>query len=457
MPIATVHRLHHWFDQAFRGLEVDVPPAEVAHMAVLVHQCMEAKTRTYHAAFHVLGLCEGMQAIQILAALFHDVVFYQVDGGFPACVSTLLEKVTRHEPPSLRLRDIAPQDQALAVCVDIFGFHAGQPLSPRHGMNEFLSAVVAARLLQAHLSDLQLVAVVACIELTIPFRAPDARGHTAAQRLAQRVQARCAKLAPALLGKDLSSAAFVKATVTSAVDLANRDVTGFVEASPEYCLINSMLLVEEAMMPRAASGKKSLPGYRTALLGMDAFLSHLNPAWVGQSFENHPGADEVRQMQATARHNIAFVRGYLAAVLCTVAILEALVKSAGISTAMALSLIGVRCAGATRFPALPAGSMVDRGLHQLLKSGLAAQENPGLNASPLAAFVYRALGQDGTLQTLQQARQMFGGTLTPHAFLEALDQDMVRAIIRNAAETDGIHKASLLTLTHSQAPSAALN
>jgi hypothetical protein len=390
-----------------------------------------------------------MQPIQVLAALLHDVVFHQVDGGLPTCVSDLLANVTRPEPGFLRLLEIAPEDRATALCVDIFGFHPGQRLSPRNGMNEFLSAVVAARLLQAHLSDSQLTAVVACIELTTPFRAPDANGHTAAQRLAQRVQERYASLAPTLPDKNPPCAVFVKATVTQAVDLANRDVAGLIGASPEYCLVNSMLLVEESMMPKAADGEKSLPAYRSALLGMDTFLSHLNPACVGQSFDGHPTADVVRQMQATARQNIAFVRGYLAAVLSSVAILEALIKSSGSNTSLALTLIGMPCATSARLPAAPAKSVIDAGLHQLLKNGLEAHENPGLGALPLTAYVYEFLGQDATQKTLQQARQMFGGTLTPRAFLQHLDPEMVCAIIQNAAAIDAIHKAELLALGHS--------
>lgn len=445
MPIATIYRMNDWFDHAFRGLTVPVPEAEVLHLANVVHQCMEAKTRNYHTPFHVLGLCEGMQPIQVLAALFHDVVFYQVDGGFPACVSALLEQVTRHEPGFLRLREVAPEDSAMSLCLDIFGFHAGQRLSPRQGMNEFLSAVVAARLLHAHLSASQLMAVVACIELTIPFRGPDAKSHTAAQRLAQRVQACRSRLASA---PDDADPTFVKTTVTQAVDLANRDVTGFIEASPQYCLVNSMLLVEESMMPRAAAGKRSLQAYRSALLGMDHFLSHLNPAWVGQSFDGCPPGHEVMQMQATAERNISFVRDYLAAVLNTVAIIEALTKCAGISFPMALALIGMNDTSAARLPAPPARSAVRADVHQLLKDGLADPASPELQALPLVACIYAFLGQEGSQRTLQQAAQMFGGTLTPQAFLQNLDRNMVSAIIQLAALMDEAHKEALMALEH---------
>jgi len=446
MPIETIHRLNHWFGHAFKGLSVHVPPARAQKLAMLVHQCMEAKTRTYHTAFHVLGLCEGMQPIQILAALFHDVVFYQADGGLPTCVSALLEDVVRPEPGFLRLLEIAPDDQATTLCVDIFGFGPGQRLSPRNGMNEFLSAVVAARLLQAHLSDSQLMAVVACIELTIPFRAPDAKGNSAAQRLAQRVQVRCTSLAADLLDKDQTGTVFVKATVANAVDLANRDVTGFIEAAPEYCLINSMLLVEESMMPRTVTGERSLLAYRKALLAMDIFLSQLDPAWVGQSHEDHPNAEAVMQMQMTARQNIGFVRDYLTAVLSTVAIIEALTRSTGTAWPMTLFLGSMRCAEDDPFPAPPGEPILHADLYQLLKHGLAPEGNPGLDAAPLTAGIYGFLGQVATQQVRQQAQQMFDGILTPLAFLQTLDCNMVSAIIRNMATIDTSRQEELLAL-----------
>lgn len=445
MPIETMRRITYWFDQAFHGLSVEVPPAEVRQLAMLVHECMEGKTRTYHTSFHVLGMCDGLQPIQVLAALFHDVVFYQLDGGFPASVSALLENVTRPESGVFCLQRIAPDDHALALCADIFDLRPEVLLSPNAGMNEFLSAVVAARLLGRHLNDAQLLAVTACIELTIPFRAPDAQGNTPAQALCQRVQARCSHLFDA----EPQRSEFVRTTLTEAVIFANRDVAGFVDAPPEHCLSNSMLLVEESMMPQAASGASSLLTYRGALLGMDTFLGQLNPAYVGQNFAGCPDAGGVVQMRATTRRNIAFVHDYLAAVLNSVAIIEALARCTGNDYPMTLLHGGIGRAEADFLPAPTAGSGVNEALLDLLMNGLAPETNPGLNALPLTACVYRYLGQQATQHSYQQARLMFHGTLAPRAFLQHLDPDLVCAIIRQVALSDADHKEALLALEHS--------
>jgi hypothetical protein len=55
-------------------------------------------------------------------------------------------------------------------------------------MNEFLSAAVATRLLQDHITLPDLITVLACIEATIPFRAPVPPGQDCSLELAERVR-----------------------------------------------------------------------------------------------------------------------------------------------------------------------------------------------------------------------------------------------------------------------------
>ena len=269
-----------WFDEAFHALSVSVPMVEVEQLAMLVHHSMDAKTRAFHTTRHVFGIGAGMKPLQVLAAIFHDHVYYQLDDGFPVRLAAVLDGVTRHENGLLILQPISSDDRATALCADIFGFSPGQVLPLHCGMNEFLSAVTAARLLQRHLKAPHLLAVVACIEATIPFRAPDANGQTAAQTLALRVQAHISKWQPEFGLSVSDTASFVKTVVTDAVALANRDVAGFTEADPGLCLSNTWLLIEESNAPLAAVGVYSLQEYRSALLRMDVFLSvFFSVAW----------------------------------------------------------------------------------------------------------------------------------------------------------------------------------
>jgi hypothetical protein len=113
---------------------------------------------------------------------------------------------------------------------------------------------------------------------------------------------------------------------------------------------------------------------------------------------------------------------------------------------MALALIGMNDPNAARLPAPPARSTVRASVHQLLKNGLADPASRDLQALPLVACIYAFLGQAGSQRTGQQAAQMFGGNLTPQAFLQNLDRSMVSAIIQLAALMDEAHKEAFMTL-----------
>jgi len=131
VAIATINRLVILFDEAFRGLSVKVSMMEVEKLAILVQYAMSGKKRAFHTTKHVLQLSQGMKPVQVLAALFHDVVYCQLDGGFSAQTATLLDGITQSENGALLLREIDLEDKAVALCADIFGFTAGQILPPQ--------------------------------------------------------------------------------------------------------------------------------------------------------------------------------------------------------------------------------------------------------------------------------------------------------------------------------------
>ncbi len=455
MAIATINRMILWFHEAFRALSAKVPMVEVEQLAMLVHHSMDSKTRAFHTTRHVFAIGEGMKPLQVLAAIFHDVVYYQLDDGFPARLATLLEGVTRKEGAVLILQPIDADDRATALCAEIFGFTPGQILPLHCGMNEFLSAVAAARLLQRHLTTPQLIAVLACIEATIPFRPRDAQGRTAAEVLAQRVHACATKRQNEPQLGALEVASFVKSVVTDAVTLANRDVAGFTEADPGSCLSNTWLLIEESNAPLAAVGVYSLQEYRSALLRMDVFLRNLSPTLVCQSYDGFPDATVLAKMEAVAGRNIAFSSDFLGAKLASIAIIEALAMCTGTDCPIAMLLGGISSADGRPervedfLPEPPSEQATNAQLLAVLEKGCSLESVNDLTASKLTAFVYRYLGEAGARSTLEQAKKMFEGTLSPRAFLTDLNRDMVRAIIRACAKISLSRREALTSLESS--------
>lgn len=437
MAISTINRFISVFNAAFQALPAQVSMVETERLAMLVHHAMESQTRAYHTSGHVFGMCEGMKPLQVLAALFHDLVYYQLDAGFPTHSVYLLEDVTRKEGDALILQPIPADDTARALCAAVFGFTPGQALPLYGGMNEFLSAVAAARLLQTHLAVADLIAVLACIEATIPFRTPDAQGQSAVNRLALRVRQLYLSHVD---DRDADAAqVFADRVVVDAVALTNRDVGSFAEADPGLFLSNTWLLIEESNAPLKVAGMYTLQEYRSGLTRMDSFLRTLNPTHVFQQYKEQPNPHEMADLCAAAARNIVFSVDFLGAKITSIAIVEALAQCTGTDGPISMFLGEIRSAYGRPervedyLPTVPATANVNPELLRVFEKGRTLESSNDLTASPITAFVYRHIGHHGTQRALAEARKMFDGGRTPLEFLQTLDRNMVCAIIRACA------------------------
>ena len=323
MTIATINRFISLFSDAFVALSMKVPVSDIERMAMLIHHSMDHGRRTYHTSTHVFDMCVGMNPRQVLATLFHDIVYYQLDGGFPKDAEALLKRVVRVERDVVEVRPLGASDKGYTICTGIFGFKAGQALPLFGGMNEFLSAIVATRTLEPYLPVQDIIAIVAYIEMTIPFRMTKASGRDMLDVLAERVG-------------EVSKAVGLEATpteisrvVTDATVLSNRDVSSFSEADPGRFLSTTWLLIEESNAPLAAVGMYSIEQYRGALSRMEKFLGSLNPDSVFHDYQGTPGESEFGVLRAAARRNLEFATKYLGLKIVGISIVEALAQLTG--------------------------------------------------------------------------------------------------------------------------------
>ncbi len=449
MTIATINRFITLFSGALEALSARVPITEIERLAMLIHQSMDQGRRTYHVSSHVFDMCAGMNPRQVLATLFHDVVYYQLDGGFPQQAHRLLMRSIRVEQQTLMIRAIGEDDTGLALCAGVFGFRPGEILPLYGGMNEFLSAVVAVRLLEPHLPLRELLAIAACIEATVPFRGIAANGVGPYDRLVERLRGVSRKLDIAVTERDID------AMVKDALTMANQDVASFAEADPGTFLATTWLLIEESNAPLSAVGIYSIQDYRGALGRMEKFLSTLNPDHVFHQYQNTPDDEKFAALRVGARKNLAFATQYLGAKIVSISVVEALALMTGGNCPVSMFLGDIRSAygkpdrAEDFLPATPDAEPLDAQLVNVLERGRSKESSNDLTVSPLTAFVYRYLGRDGTAQALLKARQMFLGELTALDYLRSLNPDMVRALIRACARIALSREAPLLALENS--------
>ncbi len=443
---STINRFVRLFRSAFDELVVPVAMPDVEALATLVHHSMDEGRRRYHRSGHVFELCRGMGPRQVLAALFHDLVYYQLDGGLPRRAIPLLEPLLDIHAGSVSLRASALDDAPVATVAELFGVLPGRGLVLAAGMNEFLSALVAVKSLEAHLPPRDLLAIAAAIEATIPFRPPVERDPELFDSLPARLIQAGASIGVAFTPTEVDQ------VMREAVTLANRDVGSFGEADPGRFLATTWLLIEESNAPLAAAGMYSVQDYRRALVRMEGFLCGLAPENVFHRYSDAPAEAEFAGLQSAARRNIGFACRYLGVKILGIGIVEAIALATGTDCPVAMLLGDIRSPEGEPeqvedfLPESSAARSVDLELLRVLEEGRAWESQADLNTSPLSAFVYMGLGAERSRIALERARGLFEGSLSPRDFLASLDPGVVMSVVAACARIADSRREALLAL-----------
>ncbi len=432
---SPVHRIISTFHRALETLGLGVPPLFIERWGVAVHQALSSRAREFHTHQHVLDLVANADPIETIAALYHDTVYVQVDLDVPQHFAELLAPLIHKEDTGWRILPHAGVDPIARDVLDVFGHSAGKVLTPFTGLNELASALVAARELEGVFSRHQLLAVATCIEATIPFR--DGEGEGLRQRLT---------------GLGLPSAE-VEVMVRRAVRLSNNDVGNFAEEDPARFLDNTWKLLPETNPTLLMPTTYGVHDYRVALMKMELFLSGLPAERVFHAWHGEPSDAVHARRVELAQRNIDFAVRYLRAKLYSTSIIEALALESGGDAPIDFFMGGTPEAGGPPMPriehylpTLPTAEGLDPVLRRLLEGGRTTASSFDTSPSPLAAFLYCALGEKRALSGFEDSKRWWAGTLTAAQFLKAQPPVTTRAIALAAVEIATTRHEILLRL-----------
>src|SRR5258706_9283983 len=82
MQVGTVQKLITIFNQSFQEMGISISLEKLENLAVTIHRAMTVQARHFHTLEHVFTFVDPVDPIRTMAALYHDVVYYQVDMGF---------------------------------------------------------------------------------------------------------------------------------------------------------------------------------------------------------------------------------------------------------------------------------------------------------------------------------------------------------------------------------------
>jgi len=442
-------RLVERLDGALRALGCEAEPAAVESWAALIREAMQGKARTFHTVGHLEEIWEEAGPIETLAILFHDLVYVQVDRGLHDTISNMVGSAAEQRGGRFIARAFDPaQDRPGALVAMLFGIEPGQELSPAAGLNEYFSALVAARLTAIVLWDRDVARVVACIEATIPFRSADEHGDSPLDRLALRLARANRELALGLTDEQVAAAIDVAATVS------HRDLGNFADPDPARFLDHTWRLLPEHHEELRGTRSYTVRQYRASLEQSERFLAGLDAERIFTGLRGRPADAQLQERRERAARNLDIGVRYLRVKLFSTALLEALAELTGGDTAMGLLMGDVPNPERTtprleqHLPAVPDERRAahDPVVWSLLAQGRAGKSEFDLKTSPLSAHLYVRLGEAAVLAGMDRARELFAGRLAPEAFLAAVDPGCVADVAEAASHTAHPRERLLLEL-----------
>ncbi len=447
MQVGSIEKLISIFAQSFRKLGVNVTPGKLESLAVTVYRAMTVQTRYFHTLEHVFNLVDPQNAIVSLAALYHDIVYYQVDNGFSPHIWDLLSATIRRENDNLFVADTIPDTERMIwLTLELFSIQPGQNISSSGVMNEFLSALTVNKQLEGLVSEEYLALITVCIEATIPFRevAPDEKNYFDQMELRMENAIRRYNL-------NLSQEEMVNG-IQMAVSFANRDIENFAENDPGRFLENTWKLLPETNIALRYPGVYTVGAYREALQKMDNFFENLNVNTIFKQYQGVPSQQEYASLVRQALYNLEVARNYMNLKILGSTILEALALATGGDAPLALFFGDVPSDGVNSkrleyyLPEVADPDWVDRDsiIYELLESGRDTETSFEMENSPLTFFVYKSVPPEKLSIYMQRMLDFHASRLSSEEFLKQIAASVLQPIARACAFMVPTRRQSLL-------------
>ena len=440
-------------NQAIAQLGGKADPAQLSVTAELIIQTMSGPWRYFHTPEHIFEVGESGDAIEVISALFHDLVYVQVDQGISVNISRYIAPFVKEIGGQLVIleRWQLPNDRIFELITQIFGFTAGQTLLPLAGQNEFLSAVIAGKCLEHALPLATIAQVAACIEATIPFRGTSETGQSVGNRL-------CHRLSQTNTTFELGwSEPDIQAIVKRAIRLANRDIENFAyEASAEF-LDNTWNLMPETNHDLTSANAYTVSGFRMSLQKMEGFMNFLKPEFVFQRYLDEPNSDLYADLITRTQKNLEIARLYLGSKLLSIAVIEALSQRIGQDIPLATMMgelpgRGLAVAQLENFlpnipTPIPPANALEQEVLELLEKGRSKSSSYDVKNSPVATYLIKSIGFSEARRLLLQAKEFFKKSITAEELLASCDRDVVETIVRAVLQVFESRKTAMAGLS----------
>src|SRR5688572_30026815 len=389
---SPVHELVNALWRALHELGANAETNEIEQWGFSIHAALSAPGREFHNHDHVIALAKEGDPLEVIAALYHDAVYIQVDQGPPRSMKGEMDRVLTPADGGWRVLAGAGDREVTADVLAVFGRRVGDVVSSTNGLNEFASALVASIQLEQALDRHQRIAVAACIEQTIPFRTKPV------------TELRDRLVTLNIAGADLDQ------MLKRAVRVGNRDGEDCADNDAARFLANTWKLLPESNPALHSPMVYTVHDYRVALQKMESFLGWLPADRVFHTWADEPKPEIHARRVARTTGNLELAVRYLRAKLYSIALVEALAEMSGGDVPLDYFMGGVKDRDRpdmkrieNYLPHLGSAKDLDPPLQRLLAQGRASESSFDTKPSPVGAFLMETRSEEHTSELQSQS------------------------------------------------------
>jgi hypothetical protein len=435
MQKSKIERLIELLRSSLTQSDANFNEKDLEQVSIVVYDSMSNPGRNFHNINHIFDVAQGLDGVSVLAAIFHDIIYYQVDGSFRSSVEQLVFEHIEVKDENFIIK--SPKDELFKKLHTIFGVKTGDSLNVFSGLNEFLSAAIAIAMLEPLLNHNKLLKVMGLIESTIPFRKDPI---TILVNRFNQIHFPLEEM------EDLTN---------RAVDFSNRDVFNFSENDPKKFLNNTWNLISETNYSlRRDVDNYTVSDYRLALFKTYMFLKNLDPSTVFTRYKNYPIDSNWESLNSASKANVEIGRKYLVIQLVSIAVIEAIAELTGGNAPMSLLMGEVRrrdqkivrmedYLGEIENPK----TGLNKHLVRLLEEGRSQESSFDMKASPIGTFIFKSLGEEESETLFGLVQNYFDKKTTARKLIDNYPKEVIRKIILACSKISSTRKDELIKLS----------
>lgn len=383
--------------------------AQAEEWAIFVHAALTEANRAFHDMAHVFQICAGASPLQVISALFRDVISYWVldHGQESESTKRYLQNVFKEEGSTV-LSDAVWEEPREACIAYIFGYEKGSANNRTSRLDIFLSCLLASRLLRSVLSVPHVLQLAICLEATIPFRGPTLDASYARLRTANELYNQ---------GESSFLDEQMTLVIQQAADLHNRYVGNMASTNLAEFLGHTWQLLPEKHDALRHHSLYRLNDYYIAIQSMATMTNTYDPMKIFCTFSDIPTEKEVTKYRDQLQKNLGVCQTYMQARLLSVAVVEAIATFCGGTDAPKSFFFGDLPKFHQQATLLGDGLFDERetivtdansdALYSLLLTGEGMSDVTfDASRAPLAAFLYLHLSPSGIRSALERVGEI---------------------------------------------------